>query len=87
MSKEHGLESPVSPVETVEWLYLVVALDDLNIVRYQRLFKDLDEAYDCGMKWRHKFKGKDLDIEIQVLSLGETAIDDYRVATWDTIED
>ena len=84
---EDAPKEPVSPVKTIEWLYLVVALNDLNIVRYQRLFKDLDEAYDCGMKWRHKFKDRDLDIEIQVLSLGETAIDDYRVATWDTIED
>ena len=80
-------EEPVSPVKTIEWLYLVVALNDLNIVRYQRLFKDMDEAYDCGMKWRHKFKGEQLDIEIQLLLLGETGVDDYRVSTLDVLED
>jgi hypothetical protein len=83
----HTPESPVSPVETVKTFYLVVALDDLNIVRYQRLFKDLDKAYDCGMKWQHKFKDKELDIEIQLLLLGETGVDDYRVSTLDVLED
>jgi hypothetical protein len=61
--------------------FLVVVIDDLNIVHKQMLCETYKKAEEARDQWRFRFRGSNKDVEIQLLSECAQCTEDWKVIT------